>query len=52
MFFLHYLQVLELNLEFVTIWKIKFKYLKIGEMFLQVFFFFMHLDIDMVNIPI
>jgi len=32
--FLHYLQVLELDLKFVTIWKIKFMYLKVGEMFL------------------
>jgi hypothetical protein len=51
--FLSYLQVLELNLKFVTIWKIKFKYLKVGEMFLQVFgFFFKHLNIDVVNILI
>jgi hypothetical protein len=28
------------------------KYLKIGEIFLQVFGFFMHLNIDVVNIPI
>jgi hypothetical protein len=33
--------------------KIKFKYLKVGEMFLQVFgFFFKHLNIDVVNILI
>jgi hypothetical protein len=38
--FLSYLQVLELDLKFVAVWKIKFKYLKIGEMFLQVFDFF------------
>jgi hypothetical protein len=38
--FLYYLQVLELDLKFVTVWKIKFKYLKIGEMFLQAFGFF------------
>jgi hypothetical protein len=31
----------------------KFKYLKVGEMFLQVFgFFFKHLNIDVVNILI
>jgi len=51
--FLHYLQVLKLDLKFVTIWKIKIKHLKVGEMFLQVYgFFFMQLAIDMVNIPI
>ncbi len=51
--FLHYLQVLELDLKFVTIWKIKIKHLKVCEMFLQVYgFFFMQLTIDMVNIPI
>jgi len=51
--FLSYLQVLELDLKRVAIWKIKFKYLKIGEMFLQVFhFFFKHLNIDVVNILI
>jgi hypothetical protein len=38
--FLNYLQVLEIDLKRVAIWKIKFKYLKIGEMFLQVFGFF------------
>jgi hypothetical protein len=33
--------------------KIKFKYLKVGEMFLQVFgFSFKHLNIDVVNILI
>jgi hypothetical protein len=37
---LHYLQVLELDLKFVVVWKIKFKYLKVSEMFLQVFGFF------------
>jgi hypothetical protein len=43
----------KLYLKFVAIWKIKFMYLKVGEMFLQVFrFFFMHLDIDVANIPI
>jgi hypothetical protein len=37
----------------VAIWKIKFKYLKIGEMFLQVFgFLFKHLNIDVVNLLI
>jgi hypothetical protein len=34
------LQVLELDLKFVAVWKIKFKYLKVNEMFLQVFGFF------------
>jgi hypothetical protein len=32
--FLHYLQVLEFDLKFVTTWKIKFEYLKVGESFL------------------
>ncbi len=51
--FLHYLQVLELDLKFVVAWKIKFKYLKVGECFLQIFsFFFLHLNITVVNIPI
>jgi hypothetical protein len=49
--FLNYLQVLELDLKFVVVWKIKFKYLKVGEMFLEVFgFFFKHLNIDVLNI--
>jgi hypothetical protein len=53
MFFLSYLQVLELDLKFVVIWKIKVKYLKVGEMFLQVFGFFLkHFNIDVVNILI
>ncbi len=39
--FKNYLQVFELDLKFVTIWKIKFKYLKIGEIFLYVFFWFL-----------
>jgi hypothetical protein len=34
------LQVLELDLKFMVVWKIKFKCLKVGEMFLQVFGFF------------
>jgi len=38
--FLSYLQVLELDLKFVAVWKIKFKYLKVGEMFLQVYIYF------------
>jgi hypothetical protein len=47
------MQVLELDLKFVAIWKIKFKYLKVGEMVLQVFGFFLrHLNIDVVNILI
>jgi hypothetical protein len=47
------LQVLELDLKFVVVQKLKFKYLKVGEMFLQVFgFFFKHLNIDVVNILI
>jgi hypothetical protein len=51
--FLKYLQVLELDLKFAAIWKIKFKYLKVAEMFLQIFgFFFKHLNIDFVNILI
>jgi hypothetical protein len=33
-YFKNYLQILDLDLKFVTIWKIKFKYLKIVEMFL------------------
>jgi hypothetical protein len=37
--FFNYLQVLELDLKFVVVWKLKFKYLKVGEMFLQVFVF-------------
>jgi hypothetical protein len=40
MFFKAILQVLELDLKFMVVWKIKFKYLKVGEMFLQVFGFF------------
>jgi hypothetical protein len=32
--YFNYLQILELDLKFVVVWKIKFKYLKIGEMFL------------------
>jgi len=35
-----YLQAFELDLKFMVVWKIKFKYLKVGEMFLQVFGFF------------
>jgi hypothetical protein len=38
--FLSYLQVLELDLKFVTVWKKKYKYLKVDEMFLQIFGFF------------
>jgi hypothetical protein len=38
--FLHYLQIFEFDLKFVTVSKIKFKYLKVGEIFLQVFGFF------------
>jgi hypothetical protein len=34
---LNYLQIFELDLKFVVIRKIKFKYLKVGEMFWQVF---------------
>jgi hypothetical protein len=37
--FFNYLQVFELDLKFVVVWKIKFKYLKVNEMFLQVFGF-------------
>jgi hypothetical protein len=49
----NYLQVLELDLKFVAVWKIKFKYLKVNEMFLQVFgFFSKHLNINVVNILI
>jgi len=51
MFFLSYLQVIDLDLKFVVIWKIKFKYFKVGEIFLQVFFV-KHLNIDVVNILI
>jgi hypothetical protein len=51
--FKNYLQALELDLKFVAILKMKFKYLKIGEMFSQLFgFVFMHLNIDVVNILI
>jgi hypothetical protein len=51
--FLSCLQVLELDLKLMIVWKIKFKYLKVGEMFLQVFgFFCKHLNIDAVNIII
>jgi hypothetical protein len=51
--FKNYLQVFELELKFVVVWKIEFKYLKIGEMFLQIFgFFSKHLNIDVVNIHI
>jgi hypothetical protein len=40
-----------MDLKFVAIWKIKFKYLKIGAIFLQVFDFSfnLHLNIDVVN---
>jgi len=38
--FENYLKVLELNPKFVAVSKIKFKYLKVSEMFLQVFGFF------------
>jgi len=34
------LQVLELDIKFVVVWKINFKCLKIGEILLQVFEFF------------
>jgi hypothetical protein len=37
-YFLKHLQVLKLDLKFVIVKKIKFKYLKVGETFLQVFF--------------
>jgi hypothetical protein len=51
--FLSYLQVLELDLKFMAVRKTKFKYLKVSEMFLQIFgFFFKHLNIDVVNILI
>jgi hypothetical protein len=43
--FLKYLQLFELNLKFVTIWKIKVKYLKACEMFLQVFDIFSNTSI-------
>jgi hypothetical protein len=47
------LQIYELDLKFVAILKIKFKYLEVGEMFWQVFgFLFKHLNIDVVNILI
>jgi hypothetical protein len=46
---LSYLQVLELDLKFVAVWKVKFKYLKIGEMFLQVFGFISNTSILMWN---
>jgi hypothetical protein len=50
---LNYLQVLKLNLKFVLVWKIKFKYLKVGEMLLQVFSFFSkQFNFDVVNIVI
>jgi hypothetical protein len=50
---LWHMQVFELHLKFVVIWKIKFKYLKVGEMFFLVFgFFHSHFNIDVVNIPI
>jgi hypothetical protein len=53
MFFLSYLQILELDLNFVAVWKLKFKDLKVGEMFLQIFgFFFKHFNIDVMNILI
>ncbi len=49
--FLSYFQVLELDLNFVVVLKIKFKYLKACEIFLQVFELFLkHLNIDVVNI--
>jgi hypothetical protein len=38
--FLHYLQVLELDLEFVVAWKMKFKYLKVCEIFWKYLAFF------------
>ncbi len=51
--YLNYLQIFELDLQFVVVWKINFKYLKLGEMFSQVFgFFFMDLNINVVNILI
>jgi hypothetical protein len=51
MFFLSYMQILELDQKFVVVRKIKFKYLKVSEMFLQIFeFFFNHFNIDVMNI--
>jgi hypothetical protein len=51
--FKNYLQVLELDPKFMAVSKIKFKYLKVSEMFLRVFgFFFKHVNIDVVNILI
>jgi hypothetical protein len=43
--FFKYLQLFELNLKFMTIWKIKVKYLKASEMFLQVFGIFSNTSI-------
>jgi hypothetical protein len=45
--FKSYLQVLKLDLKFVVVWKIKFKYLKASEMSLQVFGFFSNISILM-----
>jgi hypothetical protein len=51
--FKSYLQVLKLDLKFVVVRKIKFKYLKVNEIFLQVYILFLkHLNIDVVNILI
>jgi hypothetical protein len=38
---------IKLDLNFFVVWKIKFKYLKVGEMFMQVFDFFQSTSILM-----
>jgi len=51
--FKNYLQVFKLDLKFVVVRKIKFKYLKINEIFLQVYgFLFKCLNSDVMNILI
>jgi len=50
-----YKYLFELDLKFVVVWKIKFKYLILSEMFLQVVDFFSstsNVNIDVVNILI
>jgi hypothetical protein len=37
--FKNYLQIFELDLKFMVVWKIKFKYLKINEIFLCVYIY-------------
>jgi len=51
--FSHYLQILELNLKCDNLKNKVQIFKKVGEMFLQIFgFFLMHLNIDVVNIRI